>query len=370
MILKTKEFKNNCAIILSAIDNSEVSNLNENLELKTEGRILLLNVTNKEYFATVKFDLEHEEDFHATVNANLFLKLIAAITTDEIELTIRENYMAVKANGNYKLPLIFDNNEMLTLPPITILNKTLDMNISGEILNSILQYNSKELVKTSIAKPIQKLYYLDQEGCITFTTGACVNNFVLEKPVKILLNNRLVKLFKLFKNSLVKFTLGYDAISESIVQTKVLFETPTITLTAILPSDDSLLAQVPVEKIRALANTVFNHTAVINTEELLQAVNRLILFNEKNVTFPLGDFKCNSDEICISNRGSMEFINTGNGSNVEEEYSMTINLDSLKTILDTCVEQHVTINFGNNQAIVICRGQIKNVIPEITRRVI
>ena len=121
--------------------------------------------------------------------------------------------------------LFFDNNEMLTLPPITILNKTLDMNISGEILNSILQYNSKELVKTSIAKPIQKLYYLDQEGCITFTTGACVNNFVLEKPVKILLNNRLVKLFKLFKNSLVKFTLGYDAISESIVQTKVLFET-------------------------------------------------------------------------------------------------------------------------------------------------
>ena len=76
MLLNTKEFKNICNIILSAVDGSELSNLTETLELKTSGTVLTLATTNKEYYAAVKFTLDHEEAFHASVNANLFLKLI------------------------------------------------------------------------------------------------------------------------------------------------------------------------------------------------------------------------------------------------------------------------------------------------------
>ena len=46
-----------------------------------------------------------------------------------------------------------------------------------------------------VSNPIQRLYYMDERGAVTFTSGACINNFTLEKPVKILLNNKLVKLF-------------------------------------------------------------------------------------------------------------------------------------------------------------------------------
>ena len=89
------------------------------------------------------------------------------------------------------------------------------------------------------------MFYIDHEGCLTFTTGACVNSFELEKPFALLLNSRLVNLFKLFKNTVVKFSLGYDAISETIIQTKVSFETDSIILTAVTGSDDKLLGQVP-----------------------------------------------------------------------------------------------------------------------------
>ena len=218
-----------------------MSLLTESLELVTAGRTLYLNVTNKEYYASVKFELDHEEDFHAVVNATLFLKLIAAVTTEDIELIIHDTYITIKANGNYKLPLIFENDSMMDLPVIYIDNVTVDMNISGAILDSIMNYNSKELAIGSLAKPVQKMFYLDQEGCITFTTGACVNSFLLEKPVKVLLNSRLVKLFKLFKGGVVKFNLGYDAISDTIIQTKVSFTTDKIKLTAVTGCDDSLL---------------------------------------------------------------------------------------------------------------------------------
>ena len=234
MIIKSKQFKESCASILGAIDNSELSTYTEALELVTEGNTLFLNVTNKEYFASAKFTLDEAEAFHAVVNANTFLKLMAAITTEEVDLKVKENYLLVKANGNYKFPLIYENGALMKLPTITIKNETLTMNIGGDILNSIITYNSKILSKQD-STPIQKLYYLDQEGCITFTSCACVNNFKLEKPIKLLLNNKLVRLFKLFKSDLVSFTLGYDKLGENLMQTKVKLETPTITLTSILP---------------------------------------------------------------------------------------------------------------------------------------
>ena len=124
MIIKSDEFKKICTTVLSATDGSELSTLTETLELKTVGNVLYLNVTNKEYYASVKFNLDHEEDFHASVNATLFLKLVSAITSESIELTVRDTYLNVKANGNYKIPLIFENNTMVEIPEITIQNPT------------------------------------------------------------------------------------------------------------------------------------------------------------------------------------------------------------------------------------------------------
>lgn len=181
LTLKTNDFKEVANLILSATDSSELSTLTETLELKTEGNTLYLNTTNKEYYSSVAFELDNPESFHATVNANLFLKLIAALTTETLELSLTDQYVIIKANGVYKIPLMFEDDHLMDVPVISIENKTVEMNISGEILNSILIYNSKQLNLGSIKKPVQKMYYLDQSGCITFTSGATVNNFTLEK---------------------------------------------------------------------------------------------------------------------------------------------------------------------------------------------
>ena len=95
MIISTKEFKKVCSVVLAATSTSEISTLTETLELKTVGNALYLNVTNREYYASVRFDLAQEEPFHASVNANLFLNLIAAMTSENIELSLRANYVWV-----------------------------------------------------------------------------------------------------------------------------------------------------------------------------------------------------------------------------------------------------------------------------------
>lgn len=374
MIISAKNFKDICTTILQAVDGSELSTLTETLELKTVGNVLHLSTTNKEYYASVAFPLEHEEEFHASVNATLFLKLIAAITSEMIELTIHDNYLGIKANGNYKVPLIFENDAMMEVPKITIENPTVEMNIGSDVLESIVNYNTKQLAIGSVAKPVQKMFYVDNEGCITFTTGACVNSFNLEKPIRVLFNSRLVNLFKLFKGQLVKFTLGYDPISETIIQTKVSFETPNITLTAVTGCDDALLQQVPVAAIRGRANKEYPNKVVFNVAAITEAINRLLLFSagygSKENLKPYSTFDFTADKVVIydTKKENTEVLNYQNGTVLTSDYSMTLDLVEFKKILDGCTEQYVTMNFGDSKACVVARNSVKNVLPEVVVR--
>ena len=370
MIIKTKEFKEVCSTILLGIDNTDISTLTETLELCAKDKTLFLNVTNGEYYISVKFPLDCEEDLHASVNANLFLKLISAVSTEDVELIKKDSYLQIKANGTYKIPFIYEGDEMLKLPEIAINNPTTQLKISGEILNSILTYNSKELQRGTISKPVQKMYYVDERGCLTFTSGACVNYFELEKPIKLLFNSRLVKLFKLFKGEMTDFTLGYDSIDNELVQTKVRFETPNITLTAITGCTDDLLNSVPVNAIRGRAEKDYPYNIVLNTQELKDAVNRLLLFSAgygsiKNLK-PYSKFEFKNNKVIIydSNQENTEELTFKNDYTFTEEYSFVVDLRDLKLVIDTVSDDYFTLSFGDHQALIVKRGTISNVIPE------
>lgn len=370
MIIRAEELKDVCSKILSAVDNTDSTVITETLELKAEGNVFEVAVTNREYFVEVKLPIDEDEILHATVNANLFLKLISQITTDTIELTTTDKTLIVKGNGIYKIPLIFDGEELLCLPRIDIENVTTDFEIPSEILVSLITYNGKEFAKGQMTKPnVQKCYYVDESGAITFTTGACVNNFTLEKPVRMLLNAKLVKLFKLFKGETVKFSMGYDPISDEIIQTKVRFEGNNVTITAILSCDDSLISSVPAKAIRARAQQTYPHSVVIEKNSILQAINRLTLFNSVDTTFAktylIFEFEKDSATIYDANHFNKETIYYNNSdTGIADKYTLLLNVNDLKLTLDTCDEEYLTLSFGDHTAVVISRKNIKNVLAE------
>ena len=370
MIIKTEDLKKVTDNILPAVDTTGVSNVTDNLEMYVESGTLYICVTNNEYYVKSKLELGYEEPFHATVNATLFLKLISQITTEDIELTTDENALHIKANGVYKLPLIYYGEELLVLPKIEIENPTCNMSIKTEVLNSILKYNSKELTKGIISRPVQKMYYVDENGAITFTSGACVNSFKLEKPVKMLLSGKVVKLFKLFADESVNFVLGYDEISQSIIQTKVMFEDSNTQLTAILQCDDTMLRSVPVNNIRGRAENVYPYSVVINKNSLIQSINRLSVLMDRGVRdgFQLtAKFTFSKDSVTISDASSdnTETISYANACDaLESGYEAYFDLADIKSTLQVCDDAYLTFNFGDTCALVIARTNIFNVIPE------
>lgn len=370
MVIKTDELKELCQKIILGIDSNELAIITSSMSIQTKNSNLYLSITNREYYMTTYIPVSSSEDFNVTVNANLFTKLISQLTTENVELSVDSGNLNVKGNGHYKIPVIFENNTMLELPEITINNIINEFDVDGNIFNSINNINSKEMNKGVITKPVQKCYYLDNKGAITFTSGACVNDFELKEDVKLLFNARLVKLFKLFKDKNVKFTIGEDKLSGNISQTKVKFTTDDVVITAILFCDDTLMRAVPVAAIRGMANQQYANNVIICKNDLLDTINRIMIFNtDKNSNVKCyGAFEFGTDGVTVHDgKGeNKEVVKYFGLSNNCSSYSAKLNLIDLKTTIENCTTETVQFNFGNGRAMVLVHGNVKNIVPEVS----
>jgi hypothetical protein len=348
-----------------------------NLELAAKGTDLFLRVTNCEHYVAVKFDLEEITDFRAVVDANLFLNLISGINTEDFELTINDTNVVVKAGkSTYKLAMIYENDSLMKLPVIKLNpdQVTIEMSIDFEILMSILNVNGREIQKAKKVdvSELQRYYYIDETGCFTFTTGACINSFTLEKPIKLLLTDKVVKLFKLF-NSSVWLSYGHLVNSDNSLQPIVVFQTEDVYVATRLLSDETCVHKVkaPCDAMKNLVKEPYDHNLVLSATDLSAAIARLLMFYKNSsakadLSFVPATMEFTNTEITIadSTGENTEVITIENGSSTPGGYSMGINLIDLKAVLDSCKNEHITMNCGNHKSIIINRGPISNVIAE------
>lgn len=366
MKILTKEFKDVAKKILESVDTKSISTVTDVVELVTANGNLYFNVTNQEYYVSIKFPVGETDSLHATVNANLFLKLIDKTTSEYVELKVVNNTLVVKGNGDYKLPIISDNStgEMVVLPTIDLDNIVAELEVPAETLNSLITYNSKEINKEA-KNPAQSMYYMDDAGAVTFAWGACVNSFELSKPIKVLFKDRMVKLFKLFKSGDVHFEMAEDKISETITQVKVAFTAGNIRLTAITGCNNELLNAFPADKIRARATKEYPNNISLNKSDVATAVDRLLLFISTDAK-PYSVMEFNADNVVIydNNKEQKEIVPYESGT-LAVPFEFKLDLSAFKRVVDSCSDS-VRISFGEDKAIIVSvKDSIKNVIPRV-----
>lgn len=366
LIIRIEDIKPICNDILEAVDANQLAKVTETLEIKTVEDKLYFNVTNNEYFVQFNLPIDAKEEFHATVEAELFLKLVEKTTVETVELKLTENVLSFKGNGSYDLPLIFEDDKLISLEEIKIDNITSEFDIDRKILNSISTHNADEIQKGMIMQPVQRLYYIDQKGAITFTSGACVNNFTLEDDIKLLLNHKLVSLFKIFKDDTIKLKFGVDT-ENNIKQSKIELSTDYCKITSIINNSESLFDSIPVDIIRDTAFDKYPNEAYIDSGELIQAIDRLLLFRGTSIK-PYGDFVFTEDglKIYYNNESNFEEISGAKGVLPEgDEYSFTVDFLDIKTSLNSLKKSKIKLKFGNKKSIVIVYGDINLIIPEV-----
>ena len=364
MIIKTNDFKEACKAINVAVDNIPI------LELVVKESNLFLNVTNNEYYVGIKYPLENPEEFRAVVNAKLFLDLVTNITAETMEMKIVDRTLQIKAGkSKYTVPMIYENDAVAEIVQIKLGNAQVEMTIKQEIFESIYNANRKEYqkIKNLDANELQKLYYITECGAFNFTNGACLNSFTLDKPIKLLLNDRIVKLFKLF-NSDVNFRFGHD-FSASGPETKAIFETGNVYVAAIITNDETLLNKIqgPYEATKSFISETYPVKVVVSVNSLMEATTRLLLFSKNVVSSgdPIVKVTAENTELTIADKaGNSETLIIENGSFVGDPYTFGVNLNDIKLVLDSCKDEHITINCGNSRSLIITRGPINNLIPE------
>lgn len=375
MILNTKQFQDAANKILLAVSADKTNTAN--VELEAKDNVLFLRTTNKEFYVGIRFDLQSEETFRAVVDANLFLNLISSITSEEFEIVVNDNILLVKTGrSSYKLALIYENDELMKLPAIRLFpdQVKVEMNVGHEILASILNVNSKEIQKAKHidVNELQRYYYIDETGCFTFTTGACVNSFTLEQPIRLLLNEKIVKLFKLFTTD-AYLQYGYVPEGSDLRPIVTLQSGDNIYVAAKLQCDDKLISKIkaPCDAMKNLIKENYAHNLVLSATSLSAAISRLLMFTKNSSakvesSFIPASVEITANEIIITDTAgeNAEVITIENGSTVDGTYSMGINLIDLKSVLDSCKNEHITMNCGNHKSVIINRGPISNVVAE------
>ena len=370
MIIRTDVFQDTCNKILSAVDTSVLSPITETMEICVEDGIMYTRVTNMEYYVEVRTPVEVESNFKVAISANKFLKLISQVTTEVITLSIKDTFLEVKANGTYKFPLVFEGSNMLELPRLNVGVVSTEVDMTKAMLNSIATYNAKELSRSkgNVQNMAQRMFYIDEKGCITHSaTGACINFFDLSSPVKILVPQKVVKLFKLFGDDVIKMTVGHENITDEITQVRISFEGESVTIVASLPFEERLVDEVPAEVLRRKSTVDYPYQATFEKNDIISSINRLLVVSNNVATFgSLGELVFSPTELTIRDikRDNDDKVLYINDAQVTGEYSAILDLEDLKITIEACNEQYVTLFFGDSKAIVISRGNVKNLLPE------
>lgn len=368
MVIRTEDLKNISSILLSSLASTSLTPNSNLLELSTQGTSLILKMSTGELYVEIKLPQDGEYTLNATFDAELFLKLIEKITSEALELTVCDNYLSVcGGGGDYKFPLLYSGEEMFHIPGLELPTITAVAPLTSEVLQSIYKYNTREVGKGAGINPIQKLYYIDQEGCITFTQGACVNNFTLESPLQILINEKVVKLFKLFEPSTaISLSVGPYPVTDEIIQTRVRFESDLISITAILPDNDKMVNSMPSSVIRQKAREEYPFNVVVDRSLLIEAINRLLLFSKGLNANVFGHFTFSSGDITIEDVVSTnhETIPVDSSSITDTPYATTFDLVEWKNKLASCTSSHVTLKVGAAKAGLILEKNVIYVLPE------
>jgi hypothetical protein len=78
--------------------------------------------------------------------------------------------------------------------------------------------------------------------------------------------------------------------------------------------------------------------------------------------------KIESGELVIQDKfENYETVSIANESYSTGDYEMCVNLYDIKLVLDSCKADHITLNCGNHKSVVVTRGTVANLIPEVRK---
>lgn len=309
-------------------------------------RLLTTDMTNT---LCVIIDKVSGVDMDITVDADKFGKLIAKTTSEDIELIVIDDVLSVKANGTYKIPLISDEEGLVTFPALSE-TKGKTTNVK---LTSIMQaYNiNKSALAKTLENPALTGYYCGDMVISTDANVITFNDFkMFEQDEPLLISPQLMQLLTLNKQEDIKLiadkTLLTFIADDMVVQGAVM----------------EGIEDFPADDVKAYLDEAFTSSCKVPKDLLLATLDRLALFIEpydKNGAY----FTFGRKGINIHSKkdASTEIINYVESKNFEP-FMCCVDIPMLKEQLQANPDDTVKICYGNENALKIESGKVTQVI--------
>lgn len=311
-------------------------------------RLLTTDMTNN---LCILIDKIAGDDIDITVDADKFGKLISKMTSDDTELTVNDSVLVVKGNGTYKIPLVTDEEGLVSFPDVVI-----DGEVANEVmLSSIMSaYNiNKSALAKTLEQPSLTGYYCSDKVITTDSNVITFNAFnMLGNDAPVLISAQMMQLLTLNKQEKIKW--DYDTVKKELV-----FVSEDVIITG--PFLEGI-ENFPAEAISAYLDEAFPSSCKVPKELLLSVLDRLALFIEpydKNGAY----FTFGRKGITIHSKkdASTEVINYVESKDFEP-FVCLVDIPMLKEQIQANPEDTIKLYYGNENALKMECGKVIQVI--------
>lgn len=294
------------------------------------------------------------DDFYVVVNADVFAKLIAKTTAEEIELELTKDYLTVNGNGTYKIALELDADGTPAILPDPLDNIQLDnkQTISLSVVNTIINTAKASLMEDNMNVPCYTGYYMGDKIIATDATQICgidikmFNEDMLISPITM-------DLVGLADKESIDVYVADD--------NKIVFKTDNC---IVYGRTMTYLKDFDVKSINSLIVGKFNTMCKVSKLDFLSVLDRMALFvskyekNQIRLTFTKDGIEVSSQSSNAIELIKYRFVNEF------DDYTCVINILMLQAQLKAYASDEVELWYKNeaNNAIKLVDGNITQLI--------
>lgn len=356
--IQTDAFKTAMAKAAKGASCNKILPLTSLLALEVKDGSLMLATTDSENNLEVYVDGVKGKDMSAVVSVELMSKLIAKQTCPSISVSLKDEYLEVKGNGVYKVPLITDEEGLVEFPFLDFDAEELE---PEEVLLSSIRH-AVEVGKSSLCTDaalsylrVYHSYVPEEEGtlpaCVITTTGECItiNRFKLMEKTISLTPSMMELLLLNTEEKIICYRTDDEILFDG---GSVLVHGPVCEHTE----------EFPIEDIEENEEVSFPSSCELVKDALSAVIDRLCLFVEP--------FDKNAATLNFTKTGLQ--VSSLSSSSVEElKYTKSekfkpvrimVDVQLLKSQLDSIPGQTVGLQYGNDQAIKFTSGNITKML--------
>lgn len=341
MKIKTEELGRLVNIVYKAVGNNKLIPITQMIGIKLNEGKLTLGATDS--FNTLYIGSKVEdanESIDVCINADLISKLVSKFTCEFTKLELKENYLLVIGNGEYKLDLLLDDEGKAFKFPNKEVNADASVQeIENKKIIDMKNYGEKSLAQT-MEEPDLIAYYVNNDYAISTDRNimTVINNQYSNTPLT--LRSKFVELFTIMKEK-VKLSTWKNQTTGEIN----LFATDDEI--KLFSKVNGNVEDYPYEAIKNLVDTSeFKINAKINVKDLLAVLDRISLFvtpYDSNVI----DIHLSDGKLFISSikATGVEVVKLNNLSN-NESWEGKIDVEMLSGQLNSFNKEEIDIYFG------------------------